>query len=94
MSFIAHNTEDDLFATIDAGYAVGVDGSSMSANALPVLPISRAKWAEYIAISDAKKRADANLGNLIIPAASNGGGPTHASGTIDLNAQTIDLALT
>lgn len=65
MSFIIHNTDNDWYATIDSGYAVGVDGGSLSANALPVLPVSAAKWGEYIAISDNKKKADAALANGI-----------------------------
>lgn len=89
---IIHNTDDDWYATIDAGYAVGVEGPSLAANALAVLPVSRAVWAEYIAVSDAKKKADLAMANGIT-VTGGGTAPTHGSGSIDLNARTVDLTL-
>lgn len=64
--FIIHDTERDWWATIDAGYAIGIAGESLTeARMASALPVPSSKWDEYVAVSDAKKAADRALANGI-----------------------------
>lgn len=63
MAFIIHNTATGEYATVDSGYAVGLDGSSLG-SALPVLEVPAPQWAEYLEVSNTRKAADRALAAL------------------------------
>lgn len=59
MSFII--TGRGQAAIIDAGYATGISGSTLGAATIPQFPVADDEWDRLIAVSDAKKAADAKM---------------------------------
>lgn len=83
-------------ATIDAGYATGISGDDVAAFAADGIPCTRidaATWDATVALSDGLKARDRALSALTNSGGTPGPTLTRASGSIDLNAQTIDLTL-
>lgn len=85
MAFIIHTTEIEgvphAWATIDGGIAIGVDDDP-TGEGFPIRNVSKAKWDEYVEVSDNLKAAAKVLaGGFPQPGEGGAGTPRSISGT-------------